>query len=52
MFSETVSRCGAAATLRVNILPVVFADEIEKDVVYSLPYGDVFGRGEAAARSS
>src|SRR6266446_405369 len=28
------------AALRLNMLPVVFPDEIQKDVVYSLPYSD------------
>src|SRR6266508_6560572 len=30
----------AGGTLRLNMLPVVFPDEIQKDVVYSLPYSD------------
>src|SRR6266498_763335 len=31
---------GSVGTLRLNMLPVVFPDEIQKDVVYSLPYSD------------
>lgn len=31
---------GAVGTLRLNMLPVVFPNEIQKDVVYSLPYSD------------
>jgi hypothetical protein len=40
-----MSRCSAAATLRLSMLPVGFADEIEKDVVDSLPYGDDLWEG-------
>jgi hypothetical protein len=36
---------GAVATLRLNMLPVVFPDEIQKDVVYSLPYSDELWEG-------
>jgi hypothetical protein len=31
---------GDQGTLRLNMLSVVFPDEIQKDVVYSLPYSD------------
>jgi hypothetical protein len=31
---------GELGTLRLNMLPVVFPDEIQKDVVYSPPYSD------------
>jgi hypothetical protein len=49
MCSETVSRRSAAATLRLNMLVVVFADAMQKDVVYSLPYSDELLRGGEAA---
>lgn len=30
----------AVGTLRLNMLPVVFLEEIQTDVVHSLPYSD------------
>jgi hypothetical protein len=33
-------------------MPVVFADEIEKDVIYSLPTAMIFGGSEAAVTSN
>ena len=44
MCNETVSRRSTVATLPLNMLPVVFADEMQKNVVYSLPYSDERGR--------
>src|SRR6266508_3114872 len=36
---------GSVPTLRLNMLPVVSPDEIQKDVVYSLPYSDEVWEG-------
>jgi hypothetical protein len=46
MCNETVSRRSTAARLRLNMLPVVFADEMQKNVVYSLPYCDELGEAK------
>jgi hypothetical protein len=45
MCNETVSRRSTAATLRLNVL-VVFADEMQKNAVYSLPYSDELGEAK------
>jgi hypothetical protein len=46
MCNETVSRRSTAATSRLNMLPVVFADEMQKNAVYSLPYSDELGESK------